>query len=37
MPTILIYWKAKDMAAFTAAYLYHRILPENAQSGGEGL
>ena len=25
MPTILIYWKAKDMAAFTAAYLYHEF------------
>ena len=23
MPTLLIYWKAKDMAAFVAAYLYH--------------
>jgi len=22
MPTILIYWKAKDIASFTAAYLY---------------
>ena len=25
MPTLLIYWKAKDMAAFVAAYLYYEF------------